>query len=115
MTKNSRAVDGDDLFTLWEAYNDHAVAVAEGRRADEATQAANELETLRLLTLLAAEAEHLRATYAYVAVMDGATWSEVGQAAGMSKQGAQQRWGKNRNGTTAEEARKHRLKLRAAK
>lgn len=113
MTNTTNATAGDDVFTLWTAYDEHTRAVANGSHVDDATSAGNDLETLRLLTLLAAEAEHLRSVYAYVAVMDGASWSEVGTAAGMTKQGAQQKWGRNGQGVTAEQARAYRLAARA--
>ena len=53
--------------------------------------------TLRELLLLAAGVEAATQDYIDSARRNGATWAQIGAALGLSRQGAQQRWGKSRN------------------
>ena len=53
--------------------------------------------TLRELLLLAAGVEAATQDYIDSARRDGATWAPIGAALGLSRQGAQQSWGKSRN------------------
>lgn len=52
------------------------------------------LDRLDYCALIRDDAEQLLAAYAESARSQGFSWSEIGAAVGVSKQGAQQRWGK---------------------
>jgi PBP1b-binding outer membrane lipoprotein LpoB len=96
------ALDGKDIWTIWDRFSEVASALA--NRDSKDNPAPLYLDQVEALTALIAEAEHLRKVNGYLAVAEGASWSQVGAAAGISKQGAQQKWGKNHQGTTAEQA-----------
>jgi hypothetical protein len=51
------------------------------------------LESLELAHHLVGIVDQIQESIVTLARADGASWAEIGDAAGMSKQGAQQRWG----------------------
>ena len=61
------------------------------------------LDGLQVLAELERQVEALKAAQAFLAVADGASWTQVGQRLGVTKQAAQQRYGKNARGVTPEE------------
>lgn len=61
------------------------------------------LDGLEVLAELERQVETLKAAQAFLAVLDGASWTQVGQRLGVSKQAAQQRYGQNARGATPEE------------
>ena len=61
------------------------------------------LDGLELLTELARQVEALKTAHAFLAVADGSSWTQVADRLGVTKQGAQQRYGRNARGVTPEE------------
>lgn len=74
----------------------------------EAARAQVHLDALHVLAAIEREVEDLKRVHAFAAALDGASWSDVGRRLGISKQGAQQRYGRHVLGETVEEARRSR-------
>ena len=61
------------------------------------------LDGVEVLAALGRSVEQQKATHAFLAIVDGASWSQVGARLGVSRQAAHERYGRNRANVTAEQ------------